>query len=198
MRRVPGRVPKADITAVVVALDERDRSTDEHCGRVAGLALELGYRCGLNSRELRQLALTARLHDVGKIGIPDDILLKTSPFSDEDWTIMRTHSVRGQRVIDAAGLEDGDMIGLGTRHHHERFDGDGYPDGLKGEAIPFLARMVAIGDAYDAMANLRPYRPGRSHTQIMAVLFEQQGRQHDPYLVKQFAHIIGSSKFRVS
>lgn len=197
MRPVPGRVPKADITAVVVALDERDRSTDEHCGRVAGLALELGHHCGLTSRELHQLALTARLHDVGKIGIPDDILRKTSPFTDDDWDIMKTHSVRGQRVIDAAGLEDGAIIGLGTRHHHERFDGSGYPDGLKGEAIPFLARIVAIGDAYDAMANLRAYRPGRSHAAILAVLREMQGRQHDPYLVKHFTQMIETSRFRV-
>jgi HD-GYP domain-containing protein (c-di-GMP phosphodiesterase class II) len=180
---------------VAVALDERDRPTYRHCGRVAGLSLELGKRCALSASELGPLGLSARLHDVGKIGIPDHILLKTTPFTDDDWAIMKTHAARSQRIILGAGLDDGETIGLAVRHHHERFDGRGYPDGLAGEAIPILARIVAVADAYDAMAVRRNYRQKMSHAQIMTELREAPG-QHDPYLFRAFAKLIEHSPFK--
>jgi len=175
---------------VRVALDERDRPTGRHCGRVEHLAVELGKQCGLSARELGILRISAAFHDVGKIGIPDSVLQKETPFDEHDWAIMKTHSARSQRIILATSLEDAAAIGLVARHHHERYDGQGYPDGLAGDAIPILARIVAIVDAYDAMANLRCYRPSRTHPQIMAVLSEEQGARYDPYLYHKFAAIM--------
>src|SRR5262245_13712313 len=144
-----------------VALGKRDHPTRLHCGRVAGLCLELARRCGLPARDLRILQIAATLHDVGKIGIPGHVLAKSTTLSPEEWAIMKTHSANGQRIIVAAGLNDGDEIGLVVRHHHERYDGCGYPDGLTGEAIPLLARIIAIADTYDAMARNRVYRDAR-------------------------------------
>jgi len=187
---------KGHAFALSVALDERHRPTLTHCRRVAGLSLELGRQCGFSKRELRLLRLAAAYHDVGKIGIPDSVLNKPTRFNDDDWAVMRAHSEKGQRILLAAGLEDSDAIGLAVRHHHERYDGDGYPDGLAGEAIPILARIVAIADTYDAMASRRNYGLQRSHPQILDVLREERGRQHDAYLTDRFLGLIENSAFK--
>jgi response regulator RpfG family c-di-GMP phosphodiesterase len=184
------------IAAVSVALDERDQLTGDHCDRVAGLSLDLGKQCALSSHELRILRTAAAFHDVGKIGIPDTVLKKVTPLTADDWAIMRTHSAKSQRIILAAGLEDGDLIGSVARHHHERYDGRGYPDGLAGEAIPIMARILAIADTYDALAVTRVYRNAVPHTAIMKVLGDVQGVQHDPYLYMKFAKLIEHSPFR--
>jgi HD-GYP domain-containing protein (c-di-GMP phosphodiesterase class II) len=180
-----------------IALDERDRSTQEHCDRVLGLCAELGRACGLTDRELRVLRLAAVLHDVGKIGIPDTVLKKPGKFDESDWTVMKAHSAKSQRIVLATDLEAADEIGLIVRHHHERFDGRGYPDGLLGEAIPAMARIVAVSDSYDAMARLRIYGSPRPHADIMAELHDVAGQQHDPYCLAKFAAIIERSAFRV-
>ena len=186
----------AKATSVSVALDERDRPTHEHCDRVAGLSMELGVACGLSDREMELLQIVAGFHDVGKIGIPDRVLKKLTRFNDDDWAVMRGHPARGERIIRAAELEDGETIALAVRHHHERYDGTGYPDGLKGERIPILARIVAIADTYDAMARMRLYKAGRTHGQIRQVLKDEQGKQHDPNVSEKFFAIIEQSKFR--
>ena len=186
------------IQGLNVALDERDSTTQEHCDRVSGLALELGQRCGLSSRELTLLRLAARLHDVGKIGIPDAILKKPSRLDDDEWDVMRTHSSRSERIILASGLDDAEAVARAARHHHERFDGHGYPDGLSGEAIPILARVIAIVDTYDAMARLRFYGPMSTHAEIMAELGRVSGAQHDSYLVSKFADLIERSAYKVA
>jgi HD-GYP domain-containing protein (c-di-GMP phosphodiesterase class II) len=186
----------AAIAGLSVALDERDRPTQEHCDRVLGLSLELGEQCGLSAREMGWLRLSAVLHDIGKIGIPDDVLKKPTKFDEAEWAIMRTHAVRSERIVLAAALEDGATVALAVRHHHERYDGRGYPDGLAGEAIPILARIVAIADAYDAMARLRPYGSTYHHRQIMDELRRWDGQQHDPYLLSKFYGLIESSTFR--
>lgn len=186
----------AKATSVSVALDERDRPTHEHCDRVAGLSMELGVACGLCDRDLTLLQIVAGFHDVGKIGIPDRVLKKLTRFTDDDWAVMREHPSRGERIIRAAELEDGDTIALAVRHHHERWDGSGYPDGLAGEDIPILSRIVAIADTYDAMARMRLYKAGRTHGQIMQVLREEQGKQHDPNVTEKFFSIIEQSTFR--
>jgi HD-GYP domain-containing protein (c-di-GMP phosphodiesterase class II) len=186
----------ATAMATTVALDERDRATSVHCSRVLGLSLELGAVCALSERELGLLRLVAGFHDVGKIGIPDRVLKKLTPYTEDDWTVMKEHSAKGARIIKAAELEDGEAIALAVRHHHERFDGQGYPDGLAGEAIPILSRIVAIADTYDAMARMRMYHVGRTHSQIMEELRNVRGRQHDGYLVGRFATIIRRSPFK--
>lgn len=187
----------ADATAVAVALDERDRPTHEHCSRVAGLSLELGAACSLSERELALLQICAGFHDVGKIGIPDRVLKKMTRYTEDDWVLMKEHAVRGERILRAAGLEDGDAIALGVRHHHERYDGSGYPDGIRGERIPILARIVSVVDAYDAMARMRLYQASRPHAHIMEELRREAGRQHDPYVVKKLDGIMDQSAFRV-
>ena len=186
----------ADIRAVSVALQERDPSTHAHCDRVAGLALELGRRCALSSPELGILRLAAGFHDVGKIGIPDLVLKKQGTLSADDWVVMRSHSARSERIILAAQIEHGDEVALAARHHHERFEGNGYPDRLAGEAIPFLSRIVAVADAYDAMARMRHYGGTRTHAVIMSELRREQGCQHDAYLIDKFAAFIERSSFK--
>jgi len=182
--------------AMSVALEERDAATLQHCQRVASLSVGLGRRCGLSPRELRLLQLAAAFHDVGKIGIPDTVLKKAGRFTDDDWLIMKTHSEKGQRILHAAGLRDGEVLGLAIRHHHERYDGTGYPDGLAGEQIPLLARIIAITDTYDAMAAPRIYGRWRPPAEIVAVFKAEQGFQHDPRLSEMFLEMIGGTSLR--
>jgi HD-GYP domain-containing protein (c-di-GMP phosphodiesterase class II) len=189
-------VPRDGQPGLSVALDERDRPTQEHSNRVSRFCDEIGRACGLTSHDLGLLQLASILHDVGKIGIPDEVLKKPGKFDASDWEIMKTHSERGQRIILATGMEDATEIARIVRHHHERIDGRGYPDGLAGESIPILARIVAVADAYDAMARLRPYGTRRTHGEIMDELQREAGSQHDPYLVTKLAAIIESSQFR--
>jgi HD-GYP domain-containing protein (c-di-GMP phosphodiesterase class II) len=187
-----------DVTAIAVALDERDRATHEHCHRVAALALNLGAVCGLSEAELQMLGVVAGFHDIGKIGIPDRVLKKLTRFTDDDWAIMKEHSARGERIILAANLESGEAIAKAVRHHHERHDGTGYPDGLRGEQIPIMARIVGIVDTYDAMARMRLYSGPRPHRKIMDELRRVAGGQHDPYMTGKFEAIIEHSPFRAS
>ena len=188
----------AQASAVSVALDERDPATFQHCDRVAWLTHDLGVRCGLSERELVLLRVAAAFHDVGKIGIPDRVLKKATPFDESDWEIMRSHAVKSERIMRAVGLDGGDEIARGIRHHHERFDGTGYPDRLAGKDIPLLARIVAIADAYDEMARERCYAPSRTHEEIMEELYRERGRQHDPDLLEKFAEVIERSSYRAA
>jgi HD-GYP domain-containing protein (c-di-GMP phosphodiesterase class II) len=171
---------------------KRGSRADQRAKRVNKLALslELGASCALSKDDLRILRTAASFHDVGKSGIPDTVLLKDTPFSDDDWAIMKTHSAKSQQIILEADLDDGDTIALIARHHHERYDGAGYPDGLAGEAIPIMARIVALADTYDAMAHTRVYRRGLPHDRIMRALYDEQGRQHDAYLFRQLVKLM--------
>jgi HD-GYP domain-containing protein (c-di-GMP phosphodiesterase class II) len=186
------------IQGLSVALDERDPVTYGHCDRVSGLSLALGRLCGLSERELQIVGLVARLHDIGKIGIPDTILKKPAKLDDQEWLIMKTHSVRSERIVLASALEHGAEIAKGVRHHHEWYDGRGYPDGISGESIPIVARIVALADAYDAMACLRTYGDPLPHVQIMQELQRVAGTQHDPYVSAKFSVAIESSPHRVN
>lgn len=184
------------IAAITIALDERDETTREHCDRVCGLALDLGRKCGISQRELNALQMAAVFHDVGKIGIPDRILKAPRKLTQDELWLMQTHSVRSERIILSAHLEDSEVVALAVRHHHERVDGTGYPDKLAGEGIPFLSRIIAVVDAYDAMAALRHYGPLRGHARIMAELHRCEGAQHDPYVIRRFEEIIDHSPHR--
>ena len=184
------------IRALNIVLDERDAPTHDHCDRVSGLATELGRHVGLTEQELRHLRLAARLHDIGKIGIPDHVLKKPGRLSDDEWIVMQSHAVRSERIVLGSEVEDADIIARAVRHHHERHDGRGYPDGLYREAIPVLSRIVAVVDTYDAMAKLRIYGPGVPHREIMIELARVSGEQHDPYLSRKFAEIIDTSRYR--
>ena len=189
---------RTPIVGLSAALDERDHSTHEHCDRVTGLSLEIGRQCNLSEHELQLLRSSARLHDIGKIGIPDAVLKKSGALDEDEWAIMKTHSLRSERVVLAAMIEDGPAVALAVRHHHEQFAGGGYPDGIAGEAIPILSRIIAIADTYDAMASVRRYGPRLMHRSIMVELHRVAGTQHDPYLTEKFAAIAERSRFRVA
>ncbi|MEW6165674.1 MAG: HD domain-containing phosphohydrolase [Pseudomonadota bacterium] len=175
------------------ALCERDGFTRRHCDRVIELAGGFGRAFGLDGADLRRLRLCGLFHDIGKIGIPDHVLLKPGRLVDDEWVIMRTHPERGQRIVESIGIDGVADIAQGVRHHHERYDGQGYPDGLAGEDIPFIARMIAIVDGYDAMAASRPYHSGRNHEEIMGIMQGETGGKYDPYLMARFTAMIGES-----
>lgn len=172
--------------ALIAALDERDGHTREHCDRVVVLATILGVECGLTERELHLLGLAAAMHDIGKIGIPDHILLKPSGFSPQEWECMKSHTVRGERIVRSMEMEGMDTVASAVRHHHEYFDGSGYPDRLSGEDIPVISRIVSIVDSYDAMSRTRPYHASRTHAQVMDILDDEEGGKHDPTLLRLF------------
>lgn len=189
-------VTRRYMEALAVALQERDPDTRDHCDRVIALALELGAACDLSQIELSVLAVSASFHDIGKIGIPDHVLRKPSGFTSDEWTIMKTHSARGERILRATLLPHADAIGTVVRHHHEHFDGSGYPDGLARQEIPLMSRILSVADSYDAMASSRVYHHKRSHDEILAVMHTEVSSKFDPSVFEQFARVIERSASR--
>jgi HD-GYP domain-containing protein (c-di-GMP phosphodiesterase class II) len=181
-------LPDQFARALVTALCERDEYTREHSDRVAVLATILGVECGLTQRELHRLGIAATMHDIGKLGIPDNILLKPAGFVAEEWEIMKSHAVRGERILRSIDIDGMDEVATAVRHHHEHFDGGGYPDQLAGEDIPVISRILSIVDSYDAMSMTRPYHTARTHAQVMDMLHIEQGDKHDPAILARFLH----------
>lgn len=182
--------------ALSVALGYRDLLTRLHSERVLGLSEEIGMRCGLPEKELGILNIAASFHDIGKIGIPDHILLKPAAFEDAEWEIMKQHTKMGERIMASTELDGSQQSALIIRQHHEHYDGTGYPDGLSGEDIPICSRIIAIADAYDAMAVTRSYHHARKHLEIMEILRDETGKKFDPRLMLIFSEVIESSKFK--
>lgn len=173
--------------ALVNALEARDSYTQQHSIRVAALAVLLGQEMNLTSEEIDILNVAGRLHDIGKIGVRDDILLKRGPLTSDEFMEIAKHPLTGASIIAQLGLWEREQIII--KHHHERFDGKGYPDGLKGHSIPLLARIMAVADAYDAMASDRVYRKRLSFGGVLKRIEEESGRQFDPALVKVFQKV---------
>ncbi len=166
------------------ALVHRDTCTAIHSSRVGLLAPALAQALGLAAHELKMIGVAARLHDVGKIGIPDSVLLKPGRLDAAEWIIMRSHSERGERIVLAdSDLPCRDELASIVRHHHEHYDGGGYPDGLRGDSIPLLSRLLAVADSYDAMTETRPYHRARPHREVMQILVDERGNKHDPQMV---------------
>ena len=188
---------RGSVEALTVALDERDEYTRFHCDRVVVLAKELGEACCVVNGDLDLLHLAALFHDIGKIGIPDKVLLKPSALDGPEWVVMKAHSEKGERIIRSTALDLADSLAPLIRHHHEAFDGAGYPDGLAGEKIPLLSRILLVADAYDAMATTRPYHMARTHFQIMSILESESGTRIDPDIYQQFSGLIEHSEARV-
>jgi len=182
--------------ALSVALGYRDRMTQLHSKRVLGLSQQLGHRIDLDARALECLAVAATFHDIGKIGVPDQILLKPGRLDADELSVMQQHSATGEKIIAATGIPGCRDVATIIRHHHEHIDGSGYPDGLAGEAIPIAARIISITDSYDAMAVTRSYHAARSHGEIMVILEEERGIKHDPWLLDSFAQLIETSEYR--
>lgn len=182
--------------ALSVALGYRDLLTRLHSERVLGLSVEIGERCGISEKEMALLKIAASFHDIGKIGIPDNILLKPASFEVAEWEIMKQHPIMGETIMAATELGGSQQAALIIRQHHEHYDGSGYPDGLSGEEIPICSRIIAIADAYDAMAVTRSYHHARKHREIMEILRDETGKKFDPGLMFIFSEIIESSKFK--
>lgn len=185
------RVFLHSLQALANALEARDEHTRGHSERVAELARRLALAAGLPAPVAELVAQAARLHDLGKIGIPESVLRKPGPLTPGEWEVMRSHPLTGARIL--APLE---FFGEGAcivRHHHERQDGSGYPDGLRGENVPLGARIVAVADVYDALTSDRPYRPGLSHEAALGRLRREAGRTLDGDLVTLFLRLVGDA-----
>lgn len=172
------------VAALSNAVEAKDANLLQHCRWLARHAARVAVHVGLRGEELEAVAYGALLHDVGKIGVPGYLLRKEGPLSEDEWGLMRLHPEIGERIC--APLTASRGFAPVIRHHHERYDGRGYPDGLSGEAIPLGARIVAIADAYEAIVHGRPYQPAKPHAQALEELNRLRGRQFDPGLVPIF------------
>ena len=179
--------------ALAKALEARDDNTSSHSLNVTRYSMMLGEHLGLDEDELRALSQGALLHDLGKIGIPDNILKKPGDLDEAEFEIIKTHPMVTSEILDS--LETSDLFAAIARSHHERWDGTGYPDGLFGEDIPLLARIVAIADAWDAMTSNRVYRVAMSEN-IALDIFEKEKNsgQWDPSLVDKFIKLMRQGK----
>jgi HD-GYP domain-containing protein (c-di-GMP phosphodiesterase class II) len=170
--------------SLTAALDAKDSYTYGHSERVARIAVELGREMGLSGDELGDIYLTGLLHDVGKIGVRDAILAKVDPLTPEEFEHIKQHVTIGYTIL--ADLRPIRNLLPGVLYHHERIDGTGYPDGLVGEAIPLLARILAVADAYDAMSTTRPYREAMPCRKVEETLVQGAGTQWDKQVVDAF------------
>ena len=166
------------------AIEAKDPYTKGHCGRVAAYSLVLAKAAGYPSDGLETLEFGAFLHDIGKIGIRDAVLLKPGPLDDAEWAHMREHPTKGYDIASKIAMLHPIMPAV--RNHHERWDGSGYPDKMKDTEIPLVARIVAIADAYDAMSTDRPYKKALSLEECEAILRKTAGKMYDPELIEVF------------
>lgn len=176
----------------VLALDLRDKETEGHTKRVTDLAVQLARELHCTEEEIVHIRRGALLHDMGKMGIPDEILQKPGALSDEEWQVMRKHPQYAQQMLSPIGyLSDALII---PYYHHERWDGSGYPQGLKGEEIPLFARLFSVVDVWDALSSDRPYRKRLPPEDVVQYLREEAGRLFDPHIVEVFLTLVDSDK----
>jgi putative two-component system response regulator len=175
--------------ALAQTVEQRDVYTGQHCQRLAVASVMLGEALGLSHSDLTALYRGGYLHDIGKISIPDAILFKRGLLSEQEWSVMRSHPIRGEEICRP--MKSLWPVLPVIRNHHERWDGSGYPDGLAGEDIPLLARILQVADIYDALITERPYKPALSHEQAFALMEEEVRRGwRDPELVPLFVSAI--------
>ena len=172
------------ITSLVLALEARDRYTRGHSDSVARILINIAREMSMDEEQVERVRIAGKLHDLGKIGIRDDILLKPGPLDKEEWEILKMHPRIGAEIL--APIPSLSDIVPAIASHHERFDGTGYPEGLKGDRIPILARMVAVADTYDALTSDRPYRKGFADVEALAIIENLKGSQLCPDCVQSF------------
>jgi HD-GYP domain-containing protein (c-di-GMP phosphodiesterase class II) len=177
--------------SLVASIQVRDHYTEQHCGRVADWATRLARHCNCSARDLESLRIAALIHDVGKIAWPDSILLKPGRLTAEEYLIVKNHPSVGEKILSPVLLLDKEKEI--TLCHHERWDGKGYPAGLSGTEIPFLARIIGVVDSFDAMTNNRPYRKALSHEVAMAELHQHRNTQFDGELVEAFIQMMSAT-----
>lgn len=184
------------IEALAEAIDAKDKYTKGHSFRVSRYAIILAKKIGLPQKEIKELEYEGLLHDVGKIGVPDAVLNKPGKLTDEEYAIIKSHTVKGadilKKIFTLSGADDC------ARHHHEKYDGTGYPDCLKGEDIPYHARILALADTYDAMSSNRIYREALSTDVIRAEFVRCRGTQFDPVLCDAFVELIDSNMLKIN
>ena len=178
----------ASISSLIVALEARDHYTRGHSEAVATLVSEMASHINLQSEEIESLTIAGRLHDLGKIGVPDRILLKPGRLTTEEFALIRQHPVMGATILGAIPSLKKEISAI--RHHHERFDGTGYPDGLKGDKIPLWARMMAVADTYHALISDRPYRNGMAQDEALEIIHNVRGTQLCPECVDMLSVVI--------
>ena len=174
------------------AIDAKDRYTNGHSFRVSEYAVKLAQKLGWSERELKELEQEALLHDIGKIGVPDAVLNKPGKLSDAEFETIKSHTTIGKNILD--GLEGMHQAAEAAAFHHERYDGKGYPDGLKGASIPIHARIISIADAFDAMRSDRVYRKGLPSELIREELMKGCGAQFDPLFLPAFVELLDEGK----
>jgi len=180
------------IHSITKTLSEKDHETEEHSNRLKTFCNKLGKLLGLSELELNELEIFAALHDIGKIGVSENILNKKEKLTEEDWYKLKKHSEIGYRIVKSVP----ELINIADYilAHHERWDGTGYPQGLKGTSIPLLSRILTVVDAYDAMTNDRVYRKGMPKDEAINELLINAGKQFDPNIVEIFVHKILESE----
>jgi putative two-component system response regulator len=175
--------------SLALSIEAKDPYTKGHCERLSSYSEALGHRLGLSNEECVALRRAGVVHDVGKIGVPDNILLKSGPLSEEEWEVMKQHPVTGERIC--MPLKSFRLVLPIIRHHHEKLDGTGYPDGLKGDRIPLTARVLQITDVYDALVTDRPYRKALPHDEAIRMMHAEAKRGWwDGSLINEFEALI--------
>ncbi|MBO7375200.1 MAG: HD-GYP domain-containing protein, partial [Lachnospiraceae bacterium] len=175
-------------TALVNAIDAKDTYTQGHSVRVAEYARKIAEHVGKSEEECEEIYYAGLLHDVGKIGVPGDIINKNGKLSNEEYEKIKTHAEKGGQILSS--IIEYPYLSIGARHHHERFDGKGYPDKLKGDDIPEIARILAVADAYDAMTSKRSYRDPIPQQKVREEIIKGAGLQFDPKFANVMQHLI--------
>lgn len=179
------------IHSLVLALDSRDPYTAGHSSRVALYSLWIARFLNFSEEECKHFHRAALMHDIGKIGVPDRILLKADSLSEEEFQIMISHTTIGARILSRVEPEERMIQATEVaKYHHEKMDGSGYPEGLQGNEIPFYARIVAVADAFDAMTTDRPYAKGRSYREGVEEIIRCRGTHFDPQVVDAFEAVM--------
>jgi putative nucleotidyltransferase with HDIG domain len=176
------------IQSIVVMLEARDEYTAHHSHRVANLAVQLATKLGLEGKQLSEVRLAALLHDIGKIGIRESILHKTEPLTDKEMDHIKTHPLIAEQILRP--IKQLESIIPAIKHEHEAYNGTGYPDGLAGEEIPLIARIISVVDAYDALTSQRSFRSALPHNIALQILLDGAGQIWDPQLVSIFKSLV--------
>jgi len=176
----------------VETIEARDPYTKQHSTRVTSYAVSIANSMGCSQEEIDMLNVSGNLHDIGKIGIPDNILLKPGRLTDGEYAVIKRHPAIGSNIIGHFNMwADEKKI---IKHHHERWDGKGYPDGLNGEEIPFLSRILSVADVYDALTSDRSYRKKLQDDVVIGMIMENTGCQFDPKIVDVFLNLYEQGK----